>query len=130
MSFWLFRIAAALSFAGVIGHEFLGAPMVLPPLSLTEMPHEVIWLHHFSWHVGSVAGAAIVILYVYASIRPGQVAMAVVATGMSAGFACLGIGLGLWGSSVMWGTPAPYVWSLVALIGGLGVWASQQGNVA
>ena len=47
--------------------------------------------------------------------------MALIATGMSAGFAALGIGLAVYGSDVMWGTPAPFAWSLIAVIGGVGV---------
>ena len=109
MSVWLFRIAALLSVLAIVAHEVLGAPMVLPPLSLAELPQEVIWLHHFSWHVGSVAVAAMAGMYLYASIKADQLAMAVFATAMSIGFAGLGIGLGVWGSSAMWGTPAPYV---------------------
>jgi hypothetical protein len=83
MSTWLFRIAAALSLLGLIAHELLGAPMVLPPLSKTDMPDAVIWFHHFSWHVGSVAVAAMVVMYIYASIRSAPLSMAIIATGMS-----------------------------------------------
>ena len=126
MSKWLFRGAAGLSFVGLMAHELLGAPMVLPPLSSIDISPEVLWLHHFSWHVGSIAVAAMITMYLYAAARPGNSAMAVIATGMSFGFACLAIGLGIWGSEVMWATPAPYVWSVIAVIGGLGVWKAKH----
>jgi len=45
LMYWL---SAALSLAGLVAHEALGAPMVLPPLLATDLPEEVIWLHHFS----------------------------------------------------------------------------------
>jgi hypothetical protein len=44
-----------------------------------------------------------------------------VATSISAGFAILGIGLASFGNSVLWTTPAPYPWAVVALTGLLGV---------
>jgi hypothetical protein len=96
--------------------------MVLSPLVATELPENVIWLHHFSWHVGSIAVAAMIIMFAHAALKPGSIAMAVIATGMSSGFAALGIGLAVYASDVMWGTPAPYAWSVVAVVGGVGVW--------
>ena len=119
LMYWL---SAVLSLAGLVAHEALGAPMVLPPLLATDLPENVIWLHHFSWHVGSIAVAAMIIMFVYAALKPGNIAMAIIATGMSIGFAALGIGLAVFGSDVMWGTPAPYAWSLIAGIGAVGAW--------
>lgn len=119
LMYWL---AAALSLAGLVAHEALGAPMVLPPLLATDLPENVIWLHHFSWHVGSIAVAAMIVMFVYAARKPGNIAMAIIATGMSAGFAALGIGLAVYASDVMWATPAPYAWSVLAVVGGAGVW--------
>ncbi|MEE4143529.1 MAG: hypothetical protein V2I26_01935 [Halieaceae bacterium] len=117
----MYWLAAILSLAGLVAHEALGAPMVLPPLLATDLPEDVIWLHHFSWHVGSIAVAAMIIMFVYAALKPGNITMAVIATGMSAGFAALAIGLAIVGSNVMWGTPAPFAWSLIAVIGSVGV---------
>lgn len=117
LMYWL---AATLSLAGLVAHEALGAPMVLPPLFATDLPEDVIWLHHFSWHVGSIAVAAMIIMFVHAALKPGNIAMALIATGMSIGFAALGIGLAVYASEVMWGTPAPYAWSVVAVVGGVG----------
>jgi hypothetical protein len=119
LMYWL---AAALSLAGLVAHEAIGAPMVLPPLLAADLPENAIWLHHFSWHVGSIAVAAMIIMFVYAALKPGNIAMAIIATGMSAGFAALGIGLAIYGSDVMWETPAPYAWSVVAAVGGVGAW--------
>lgn len=119
MMYWF---AALLSLAGLVAHEAIGAPMVLSPLVATELPENVIWLHHFSWHVGSIAVAAMIIMFAHAALKPGSIAMAVIATGMSSGFAALGIGLAVYASDVMWGTPAPYAWSVVAVVGGVGVW--------
>ncbi len=112
--------AAALSFAVLIAHEVAGAPMTLPPLSATELPPDIVWLHHFSWHVGSVAIAAMIALFVYTAVRDADPFMAFVASAMSLGFAGLGVGLALWGNEALWGTPAPYVWWPIAILGGLG----------
>lgn len=116
-----YRLAAGLALLGALAHEVLGAPMVLPPLSAGDLPADVIWLHHFSWHVGTVAVLGMAVLFVLAARSPENRPMAVVATGMSAGFAMLGVGLALLGDPVMWTTPAPYVWSLIALIGVIGI---------
>lgn len=118
----MYWLAAGLCLLGLAAHELLGAPMVLAPLTSTDLAVEVIWLHHFSWHVGSIAVAAMVALFAIAALRPGNGGMAIIATCMSIGFALLGAGLGVFGNSVMWQTPAPYLWSLIAVIGGLGRW--------
>lgn len=115
----LIWLAAFLSLLGLLAHEFLGAPMVLPPLSRVDLPKNIVWLHHFSWHVGSIAVAAMIALYAYAALVQGNLAMAVIATAMSLGFSILGIGLAVGGNHVLWKTPAPYVWSIVTVVGGL-----------
>lgn len=128
MSKWLFRLAALACLGGVAAHELVGAPMVLPPLSEAGLPPEIIGLHRFSWHVGSVAVIAMAYLYGYASWRPGNAVMAAVATVMSFGFAALGIGLSIGSSEPLWGTPAPYVWTLVGILGAFGLLAARRGG--
>lgn len=106
---------------GVLAHELIGAPMVLDPLDASTLPKNIVWLHHFSWHVGSVSVIAIVGMYWYASSHSGQHALAIAATTISGGFAILGIGLAIFGDAIVWTTPAPYVWTLVAGVGAFGV---------
>ncbi len=117
---FLYRLAAGLSFLGLLAHELAGAPMVLPPLDTAGVPADVMWLHHFSWHVGSVAVLALAGMYTYASYRP-NTALAFTATAMCAGFAVLGICLALFGDAVLWSTPAPYLWSVISVIGASGL---------
>ena len=112
--------AALLAFAVLLAHEFAGAPMVLPPLSAANLPDEIVWLHHFSWHVGSIAIFAMIALFVYPALRPSPPFMAMVASAMSLSFALLAVGLAIWGSASVWSTPAPYVWWPIALLGGIG----------
>ena len=118
---FMYWLAAGFSLLGLVAHETLGAPMVLPPLLTTDLPEEVIWLHNFSWHVGTIAVAAMIVLFVRAARTPGSFFVVCVAIGMSVGFAAIGIGLALVGSGVLWETPAPYLWCLVAITGGLGL---------
>lgn len=120
----LFLVAAGLAALGVIAHEVLGAPRVLGPLKDAGLPLEVIWLHHFSWRVGSVAVAVMIGLFLFAAWQPQGVMFAAFATAMSGGFALLGIGLALFGNKALWRTPAPYPWTLIAVIGGLGLYLS------
>jgi hypothetical protein len=122
----LFLVAAALSAVGAVAHELLGAPKVLGPLKGSGLAPDVIWLHHFSWHVGTVAVAAMVLLFVLAALQPGSLMLAVVATAMSAGFAALGIGLAVFGNKALWRTPAPYPWALIALLGGIGLFSARS----
>jgi hypothetical protein len=117
----LFYIAAGLSLLGVLAHELLGAPKVLRPLKTSGLPDDVIWLHHFSWHVGSVAVLAMIGLFLLATWSASGFLFAAVATAMSVGFAALGIGLAAFGNKALWRTPAPYPWMLIAILGGLGL---------
>ena len=119
---WLLKGAAFLCVVVLLAHELAGAPLVLPPLSEVAIDEEVVLLHHFSWHVGTVSVIAMAVMFYYASSRRSNLALAAVATFMSAGFWSLAIGLAVLKSGAMWGTPAPYFWGLISIVGGLGVW--------
>lgn len=117
----MFLIAAMLSVVGAIAHEVLGSPKVLAPLATTDLPPDVIWLHHFSWHVGTVAVLTMAALFIAAIRSKNGRVFALFATIMSAGFATLAIGLAVFGNSVLWTTPAPYPWTIIAVLGGIGL---------
>ena len=116
-----FLIAAALSVLGAIAHEIVGAPKVLGPLTQTNLPQDVIWLHHFSWHVGTISVLAMAALFILASRGTSGRAIGIIATVMSASFAALGIGLALFGDPVVLSTPAPYPWTIIAILGVVGI---------
>lgn len=116
-----YGVAAGLSLVGAAAHELAGAPLVLGPLAGSGLPPEVIWLHHFSWHVGTIAVLTMAAMFVAAIRHPAGALLAGIASAMSAGFAALGISLAVFGDSVLWATPAPYPWTLVALLGAAGV---------
>lgn len=122
----MFYIAASLSLLGVLAHELAGAPKVLGPLKMSGLPDSVIWLHHFSWHVGSVAVLAMISLFLLAVWQPSGILFAAVATMMSAGFAALGIGLATFGNPALWRTPAPYPWTIIAIFGGIGMYCMEH----
>lgn len=126
MAKWCFVVCAALSAGAVLLHELVGSPLVLPPLVEAGLPADVAGLHRFSWHVGSVMTLGMAALFALAAGGgPGGRIMALVATGMSLGMACLGLGMALFGNPVMWGTPAPYVWPLLAAVAATGLLASK-----
>ena len=117
----MFLIAAVLSVVGAVAHEVLGSPKVLAPLATSNLPADVIWLHHFSWHVGTVSVVTMAVLFI-ASTRTKQGRfLAGFATAMSAGYAVLAIGLALFGDSVVWSTPAPYPWTIITVLGVIGL---------
>lgn len=124
----LFYLAALLGLIGAAAHELLGAPKVLRPLSETDLPMDVVWLHHFSWHVGTVAVLTMAGLFIAAARSRNGRTLALFATAMSAGFAALAIGLAVFGDPVVWTTPAPYPWTLIALLGGVGVVLLPKGD--
>ncbi len=121
MSRNLYYAAAFACFLGALAHEILGAPRVLAPLATCGLPQDVIWLHHFSWHVGTLSVLAIAVMFVLAARQPTLHLLACIATAMSAGLAALAVGLALLGDSILWSTPAPYPWSLVAVLGAAGL---------
>ncbi|MDP4595261.1 MAG: hypothetical protein NWT00_11990 [Beijerinckiaceae bacterium] len=117
----LFLVAAGLCVVGALAHELAGAPKVLGPLQDTNLPNDVIWLQHFSWHVGTVAVLGMVAMYLLAVWHPAGSILALVASFMGAGFAAFGISLAIFGNAALWRTPAPYPWGIIALIGFAGV---------
>jgi len=118
----LFLVAAALSALGVLAHEIVGAPKVLRPLDGAGIEDGVVGLHHFSWHVGTVAVIGMIAMYVLAVWHPAGAILALVASSISAGFAIVAISLAIFVNPAVWRTPAPYPWGLVALVGFAGVW--------
>lgn len=126
MAKWCFVVCAAMCAGAVLLHELAGSPLVLPPLVEAGLPADVAGLHRFSWHVDSVMVLGMAALFALAAAGgPGNRPMALVATGMSLGIGVLGLGMALFGSPVMWDTPAPYVWPLLAAIAVTGVLASK-----
>ncbi len=126
MSDWLFKTASLICALAFLAHEKIGSPMVLSPLLGSGINEEVIWLHNFSWHVGSVTAVAMAGMFFYSSVRPGNLALAVVATLMSIGQTAVGVGLAVFASSALWSTPAPYIWSIVSVLGVIGIWNSSE----
>ena len=95
-------------------------------LAALVLPDDVIWLHHFSWHVETVAVAVMAAMFILASRNKAHLNLAIMATVLSTGFALIGIGLALIDNSVLWTTPASYAWGSIAVLGWIGVWASQN----
>ena len=117
----MFLLAAALSVIGAVAHEVLGSPKVLAPLAESDLPSDVIWLHKFSWHVGTVAVLTMAALFFTANRSEHGRILAVFATMMSAGIAALAIGLAIYGDPVVWSTPAPYPWTIITVLGIVGL---------
>ena len=112
--------AAGLSALVVVLHELAGAPMVLPPLSEAGLPPEVVALHHFSWHAGSVLGLLLAALFFVAARRDGMQVVARVATFAACALGAVAVSLAVTLSDALWGTPAPYVWWAVGALGAIG----------
>jgi hypothetical protein len=127
---WCFGLAAAVCIAAMLGHEALGSAKVLNPLHQVDLPPDVVWLHHFSWHVGSVALIAMAAMFVLAGRKAEHLILAGFGTAISLGFAILGVSLAVFGNAALWSTPAPYPWTLVAVFGGAGIYLVRKGAPA
>lgn len=125
---WCFGIAATVCIAAMLGHELLGGSKVLVPLHRVDLPADVVWLHHFSWHVGSVALVAMAAMFVFAGRKAEHLILAGFGTAISIGFAVLGVSLAVFGDAALWRTPAPYPWTLSAAFGGAGIYFSRKGT--
>ncbi|MEM8500523.1 MAG: hypothetical protein AAF542_21080 [Pseudomonadota bacterium] len=121
----LFCIAAIICIFGAAAHELLGAPKVLAPLLNTNLPADVIFLHHFSWHVGTVAVLGIAFLFYMACIA-NAINYALIASTISAGFSLVALILATNVDPILWTTPAPYPWTLVAILGYVGAYISYK----
>ncbi|USG61240.1 hypothetical protein NBZ79_18950 [Sneathiella marina] len=119
-------VAGIVSFSAIGLHELLGAPFFLPPLSETNLADSIIWMHRFSWHVGSITMAAMGFMFVRAALKPGEAILGAIATSIAALMGCLGIGQALFGNDILWSTPAPFLWPVIAIVGGLGLAMSRQ----
>ncbi len=124
----IYLIAAVLSVLGAVAHEVLGAPKALAPLANSNLPADIVWLHHFSWHVGTVSVLAMAVLFILAGRGKSGQTFAVIATSMSAGYAAIAISLALFSNPVLWTTPAPYPWALITVLGLIGIFTQSRIN--
>lgn len=111
----------------MLGHELLGSAKVLDPLHQVALSADVVWLHHFSWHVGSISLVATAVMFVLAGRKTEHLVLATFGTAISTSFAILGICLAVFGDVALWNTPAPYPWTPIAALGGTGLYFAHKG---
>lgn len=113
----LYYLTAFFCTLGALAHELVGAPSFLPPLLKVQLTDEAIWLLHFSWHSGSVTLIGITLLFLHAARNKGNYTVAFIASLTMGGFAAVVISLATFGNSVLWSTPAPYLWTCITFLG-------------
>ena len=121
-------MAAIACIAVMLGHELLGSAKVLDPLHQVALSADVVWLHHFSWHVGSISLVATAAMFVLGGRNTEHLILATFGTAISTGFAILGIFLAVFGEAALWNTPAPYPWAPIAALGGTGLYFAHKGT--
>ena len=121
-------MAAIACIAVMLGHELLGRAKVLDPLHQVALSADVVWLHHFSWHVGSISLVATAAMFVLGGRKTEHLILATFGTAISTGFAILGIFLAVFGEATLWNTPAPYPWAPIAALGGTGLYFAHKGT--
>ncbi|MEM7016091.1 MAG: hypothetical protein AAF512_01980 [Pseudomonadota bacterium] len=121
-----FYWAAAFLTLAITGvHVVLGGPVFVASIIDSNLPEVVRWLGYFTWHTGTVTFLVMALAFGYAAIKD-NTAVAVFAALIAMGMGILGLGVTIWGSPAMWGTPAPYAFSLIGLVGFAGVYASTR----
>jgi hypothetical protein len=94
---------------------------VRPLMADIDLPIAVTWLGFVSWHVVSIMLMSLAIAFGYTARNPGNAALAVFASAMSAAVSILCIAVGISGNAVLFTLPAPYLFGFVALLGITGV---------
>jgi hypothetical protein len=114
--------ASVVSLLGFVAHAFFGGGMFVRPLMAdTDLPVAVTWLGFVSWHVVSIVLMSLAIAFGYTARNPGNAALAVFASGMSAAVSILCIAAGIRGNAVLLTLPAPYLFGFIAILGIAGV---------
>lgn len=121
-------MAAIACIAVMLGHELLGSAKVLDLLHQVALSADVVWLHHFSWHVGSISLVATAAMFVLGGRKTEHLILATFGTAISTGFAILGICLTVFGDAALLNTPAPYPWAPIAVLGGPGLYFANKGT--
>jgi hypothetical protein len=116
-----FSICAAFCFLAALFHEIAGGPELLVPLSSSDLPKIVTGMLTLSWHNDVVLMLGIGILFACAVFEPENELMAFIATGMTLGLGINAYGMALLWDPVMWETPAPIVWTVMPVIGAVGL---------
>lgn len=123
----LYFLASGLCLAITYAHVFLGGPVVVDPIrASSELAPPVIWLSYFTWHDGTVALVISALAYGYAGAKAGQRVLASFFTLMLAGFGLAGLAIALFGSPVLWQTPAPYAFTVIALIATVAIYIDRR----
>ena len=127
MARMFYFLAAGLCLAITYAHVFLGGPVVVDPIrGSSELAPTVIWLSYFTWHDGTVALVISALAYGYAGAKAGQRILAAFFTLMLAGFGLTGLAIAQFGSPILWQTPAPYAFTLIAVIASVAIYTDRR----
>lgn len=127
MSRALYALAAFLTAAIMLAHVFLGGPVAVDPLIASQdVPENAVWLLYFTWHDGTIALTLCAGAFAYAAATGRQRTIALFAALITLGFGLLGLGVAAFGNGILWGTPAPYAFGLIGIIGLVGVLADTK----
>jgi len=118
----LLFLASVLTLAITAAHVFGGGPMVVPGLMASQdISKTAAWLLYFCWHDGTVVLALSAVALAYAALRPGHRTLAGFAAILIGGIGLLGLGVAMSSGDVLWSTPAPYAFNLIALVALAGI---------
>lgn len=123
----LYTVGAVMGLFTAGAHELVGNPDTIGKLGSSNLDDLTVWTFHWTWHldiVGPLAMAAL--LLVGARVVPGKW-LTTSALALSIAYSLVSLGVALFGDSVFWQSPAPYVWTTIALINGTAVARDQRG---
>ncbi|MEL7002656.1 MAG: hypothetical protein AAFN93_07950 [Bacteroidota bacterium] len=122
----LYYTAAILGLMIVVAHETIGSTQMIEPISNMEVSTDTKWLYHWTWHIDIIGVLALItMLFIGARIKPGKwlITMSLL---IATGYGLVGILLALFGNPVMWQTPAPYAWTFLPLLIGIGLYLDKR----
>lgn len=121
-----YHIAAILGLMIIAAHETIGSAQMIEPIGTMEVPLDTKWLYHWTWHIDIIGVIALTtMLLIGARIEPGKW-LTTMSLLIATGYGLVSISLALFGNPVVWQTPAPYAWTFLPLLIGIGLYLDKR----
>ena len=122
----IYHIAAILALTIITAHETIGSSQMIEPIGNMEVPLDTKWLYHWTWHIDIIGVIALTImLLIGARITPGKW-LTTMSLLIATGYGLVSVSLALFGNPIMWQTPAPYAWTFLPLLIGIGLYLDKR----
>tara|TARA_R110000868_G_scaffold236078_1_gene490070 strand:+ start:5755 stop:6123 length:369 start_codon:yes stop_codon:yes gene_type:complete len=115
--------AAAMSALTFIVHTFVGGVIVARPLlANTDLPPASKWLNYYCWHITTVVIAFIAAGFVWLALHPGDPALLIGLSSLTAALSGLSFAVALKASIAPLRFPSTSLFALTSLLGWAALW--------